>query len=265
MDINFRGLVSRLLPQPTNDGNNNPQPIRFGRYNEVYSVPLMRKQHALADEGSYFTANNKDSEITGQAVTSMDLTKPTILIQNVDSPGNSAAKRIYLDYITILNGSTAYSNATSNTGMFFYLNIDTILRYSSAGTALTVQNVNGDVPNRASIAQAYAGAIVTTTASPALRNITGRRFMRLPVSGTVMSIANADRWYFNFGGVEIGGAETTTDTTSATVENKWVSRSIPCPPIVIGPQQSFLFNINTIVNSASVGGTFFVDIGWIER
>ena len=265
LDGFLRALVSRGLPQPTPDGSPQTQIIRGMRYNELATIGLMRKQHALADEGSFFVANGGDTAITGQTTQALDATKPSLLIQNTAPQSGGMGKRIYIDYISLLGGGTAYSNLTSNTGMYFYLGIDTILRYSSAGTALTVANVNGDVPNASSVAQVWAGAIVTLTAGSAFRTIGGRRLMRLPVSSTVLSTANADRWYFNFGGVETGAFETSTDTTSATLESKWVSRYINCPPIIIGPQQSFLFNINCITGGTVTAGNLFYEIGWSER
>src|SRR5437764_675039 len=115
LDAIIKGLVSRMLPQPVPDNTGMVTPSRFGRYNEQFVVPLMRTQHGLADEGTYFTASahsapassTDDVAITGQTTTAYDGTKPSFLIQNIDSPSNMGAKRIYLDWLSLLNGATA--------------------------------------------------------------------------------------------------------------------------------------------------------------
>jgi len=255
-------LVSRILPAAQIDGPESERSLRGGRYGEAFVASIVRKSHVLADEGSYYTANNLQTAITGQAVSAYDATKPSIVIFNSDSPSNPTAKRIYLDYIALVAGGTAYSNATSNTVSLCSIATDNVNRYSSGGTALTVQNVNQDAPTRPSVGLAYAGAITTTTAN-ALRTLSGQRLFRLPVSATALSLANVDRWNINFGGVEqVIDLQT---QISATLEATAVARSISFPPVVIGPGQSFLFNIATICNSSPVGGTLHYDLGWWER
>jgi hypothetical protein len=258
----WKTLVARSLPMVTQDGPESERTARGGRYGEVYTQPLVRKLHNLADEGSYFTANNAQTAITGQALNAFDATKPSIVIYNSDSAANPLAKRIYIDYIQLVAGGTAYSNGVSNTATYCHIATDNVNRYSSGGTALTVQNVNQDGAIRTTVASAYAGAITTTTAS-ALRTLSGYRLFRLPVSATALSLANVDRWNINFGGVEnIVDLQT---QISATLEATAVARSIAFSPVVIGPGQSFLFYITPIANSAPVGGTLHYDIGWWER
>lgn len=252
--------VSRDRAQTLLDGLFGP--ARASRYGEQTVVPMVRKQHALADEGSYFTANNGQTAITGQALAAVDLTKPSLVIDNTDSPTNPAAKRIYIDYLTMLAGATAYSNSTSNTITFAHIALDTINRYSSGGTELAINNPNGDYPQKASVARVYAGALTLATAK-ALRHLSGYRLMRLPVSATAMSLANVDRWFCNFGGVENAGDQHVQ--ASATLEATAVARNIGFPPVVIGPGQSFLFYITNISNSGATGGTLHYDCGWWER
>jgi len=255
-------ITGRQLPAPTIDGQESETKARGGRYGELYNQPLVRKTHNLADEGSYFTMNNAQTAITGQAISALDLTKPSIVIFNSDSVGNPLAKRIYLDYIALSAGATAYSNGVSNTITYAHIATDNVNRYSSSGTALTVNNPNQDGPIRASVALGYAGAIVTTTAS-ALRHLSGYRIFRLPVSATALSLANVDRWMCNFGGVEPVVDQQTQ--LSATLEATAVARNLCFAPVIIGPGQSFLFYITSIANSAPVGGTLNYEIGYWER
>lgn len=259
----IQGANFRILPYPQPDGNNSD--VRIGRYGDQYTVGIVRKQHGLADEGTYWVANGGTTAITGQTTVAYDATKPSLLLTNGDTYSNTTNKRVYIDYIALTAGATAYSNATSNTGMFFSYGLDAGNRYSSGGTALTVVNPNMDLSQKSAVSLVYAGAIVTTTASGSFRTITSQRVLRLPVSATVLSTAIADRFFFNFGGVETTGTDTTGDTTSATLEAKWVQRYFQLPPTVIGPQQSFLFNINCIAGGAVTAGNFNYEIGFWER
>src|SRR5438445_338064 len=52
----IKAVISRALPQAGLDTTE--QPLRIGRYQDLYTVGAVRKQHVLADEGSYFVANN---------------------------------------------------------------------------------------------------------------------------------------------------------------------------------------------------------------
>lgn len=258
----MRAIISRVLPQANPDSANVDDSLRGARYGELYTFPISRKQHNLADEGSYFTANNLQTAITGQSSTAYDATKPSLLLVNTDSLANQAAKRIYLDYIMLLNGGTAYSNATSNTGIMWGASMDQGNRYSSGGTQLTTNNPNNDVAKASSVALAYAGAIVTTTAQ-SLRTIVGQRLMRAPVSATALTLANLDQFFFNFGGVE--GHPANVPQASATLEATVVSKSFNGPPLIIGPNQSLLFNINCIAGGAVTPGNLIYEVGWWER
>ena len=259
----LRLLVSRALPSANTDSANQDVGARGGRYGELAVLPYVRKQHLLADEGSYFVAANAQTAITGQAITAFDATKPSLIIANTDSSGNPAAKRIYLDYIHLLNGGTAYSNGVSNTGSFWSMQIDNGNRWSSAGTLLTVASPNMDLASATSVAQVHAGALTVTTATAAMRTLVGYRLMRAPVSATALTLANVDVFHFNFGGVE--AHPNWQLQASATVEATAVQKNFAGPPVVIGPGQSILFNIANVSNSAAVAGNFFYEVGWWER
>src|ERR1700752_2690867 len=99
-------ITSRSLPQANTDGVEGE--LRGGRYREAYTLSLVRKQHALADEGSYRVTNNNSSTagITDNLGTAFSATVPTVIIYNSDSPANPGYKRIHLDFIN-LNTVTA--------------------------------------------------------------------------------------------------------------------------------------------------------------
>lgn len=264
--VDIRGFISRILPAASTDDSQNTKLLRAGRYDELYSLSPVRKSHILADEGSYFIANGgNQTAITGSAGTAYSGTAAQLVIYNSDSTSNPNAKRIYLDYHYLLNGGTASSNSTSNTNTYYAIYLDTGNRYSSAGTNLTsnIVNPNMDLAARASVANVYFGAVVTTAATGAARAIVPQRLFRAPVSGTALTLANVDQWRFNFGGVESSPANSVQ--ASATVEATMVDKSFNLPPIVIGPNQSFVMSVWQIVSSAPVAATYLPEVAWWER
>src|SRR5712671_5143858 len=99
-DSNEIGRVSRGLPQPTVDGQ--PAVQRLGRYGSNLVENIIPKMHVLADEGSYFVANNSGTGVaTIAAPTSFTDTAPLFTLNNVDTAQNAANKRIYLDWLRI--------------------------------------------------------------------------------------------------------------------------------------------------------------------
>jgi hypothetical protein len=165
----------------------------------------------------------------GPAATGWVATTPALVVYNGASAGGP---RIYLDYLYLLNGGTAFSNSTSNTGMFFAIYIDAGNRFSSGGTGLTPKNVNQD-SNQGSYAAINFGAPTATAASGAVRSLVGQRLFRAPVSATALTLANMDDWMFNFGGVE-GGPANIVGSSGVLQAN--ISHSVfNLPPVVIGP------------------------------
>lgn len=258
-----KGLVARMLPVPNLDSQNVDVPWRVGRYNEGYVLSLIRKHHLLADEGSYFVFNNAQSGITGQTNTSYTATAPTISIYNGDIQGNVQSRRVYLDYIHLLNGSTAFSNATSNTGTFLTVVLDT-QDGVTGGTLLSPANPNQDATAApACKAIVRVGALTAPALTAAAQTIIGQRLIRLPVSSTALTLANVDQFHFNFGGVEAGMA--LPNQASATLEAYAVGRVLNLPPVVIGPGQSAFIYVVSIAGGAVTAGNFLPEIGLFMR
>lgn len=255
----IKGFVRRVLPGLSNDSVDTDVAMRLWSRGEQTVVSMIRKAHSLAEEGSYFTASNLQTAITGPAGTAFSATAAMLSIYN--SSTVTAPVRISLDYLNLLAGATAMSNATSNTGTFWSLVVDTTNRYTSGGTALTPKNVNME-SNNSSVAVINFGALVTTAAQAA-RSIVGQRLFRVPVSATALSLANYDTWQINFGGVE--NNPPIFAPASATVQANINNALYTAPPAVIGPGQTLLLHMWTIVNSAPVGGTFLPEVAWWER
>src|ERR1041384_6542634 len=134
----LKGWVSRMLPQAEQD--NDPGIVRLGRFGDVWTIGAVRKQHALADEGSYFVANNSGTGVaTAAAPTAFSDTAPLLTINNSDTAGNQNSKRIHLDWIRLTQ--TAVGTAGVDLRLRGILDTTT----PSAGTPLTPVCPNSDV------------------------------------------------------------------------------------------------------------------------
>src|SRR3954463_1039360 len=127
----IKGIVQRALPTFNQDSTNNDVSVRQAAYGEVYTQPLVRKQHNLADEGSYFVATNNQTGIVPTYGTSLVATSPFISIYN-----SNAVARLYLDYIALV---AIAAGAQTTTAGYTAISVvtDSINRYTSGGSALT--------------------------------------------------------------------------------------------------------------------------------
>src|SRR5262249_32533032 len=148
-----------ILPQPVTDTAD--QEVRLTKYGDVSVSSVVRKQHALADEGTYFITNNAQTGIATPTATTFAATTPMVIISNTDSAGNGQnAKRIYLDYIDLVT-TAAGSFASGGVNLQTAVVIDNSLRYSSGGTDITANIVspNMDVAKRTSVATVQFGSL----------------------------------------------------------------------------------------------------------
>lgn len=228
----IRGIVQRALPTSNPDSGNNDVAVRQGSYGEVYTQPLVRKSHNLADEGSYFIINNAQTGITPPLAVGFVATTPALVFYNNDI---TLGRRIYLDYInlTSLVAVTATSSVVGEANAFFAAVIDSGNRYSSGGTVLTAPvSPNLTFSVTAPSVNVEFGAITATAASTSVRTLVGQRVTRPSPTTSALDLVG-DSWFFNFGGVE------GTMNASQTVTNVNLI-PVPMPPVIIGPGQSFL-------------------------
>jgi hypothetical protein len=242
------GLVSRSLPQPTVDGQEGEQ--RLGRYRSAYVESLVPKMHLLADEGSYFVANNSGTGVATTATpTAFSDTAPLFTINNVDTAQNAANKRIYLDFIRV-TGTAAGTAGTD-------LRIRGVLDYTvpSAGTLLTSLNVNTDVPKSSSIATCR---ILPTgvTQSGNSRVVIGTQIV-IPAQTANIPVAGSEA-LLNFGGVD----QIYPVYNSAAGANV-VKFAYNLPPIVIGPGAVFMLEF--LITAQTAASSWTVEAGWWER
>lgn len=259
MDIRaqMQGWVSRLLPQAETD--NDSGNVRVGRYGDVWTIGAVRKQHALADEGSYFVTNSgSQTGILSSPATGFVATTPACIIANTDSAANSNAKRIHLDFMNLVT-TVVGSAASGLVNLQAALYLDNSNRYASGGTNISsfIVNPNMDVAARASVAQVYFGALTAAAASGNVRAVCPLRVIRPAVSGTVLDVVGETKW-FNFGGVEgsLNGSITIANANFITV---------PMPPIIIGPGQCALIYLWQNVGATPVAATYAPEFGWWER
>jgi hypothetical protein len=249
----IRGLVQRALPFLKPDSTDNDVGLRLWPYGEVATQPLIRKAHGLADEGSYFVANNAQTGVASPAVATFTAASPLLIVQNGYPVGGP---RVYLDYLALVT-TAAGGWASAGVNEQLTVVVDTANRYSSGGTTLTPQNPNtGALVGSAPQVGVYFGAPTATSAGASARTICGLRILRPAVSATVADVIGELK-ILNFGGVEA------TMNGSITIAN---ANQIPhpLPPVVIAPGGTALvyFTLNGTTPSAA---SFAPELGLFVR
>lgn len=217
-------------------------------YGNLIVAPLHHKQHALADEGSYFTLKTAapGTGVAGHAApTTLDDTKPYLLLHNGASATQTPSRRMYLDYLRL----TVTAAGTGGSAVNVAFKTDAGNRRSSAGTAMTPVNANQDDSTASAIA-AWVGPVVASAATSAARLQYAQ-----PVR-PVISVAQ-DVYTFTFGqGVQTVPALISSGTAIAhLVYNHG--------PLIIGPNQSLLVHIWQPAQSAA--SSYEVEMGFWER
>lgn len=245
--VTSQAQANRELPaaQP----NNALQPVRTSRYMEPY-VQLIggSKMTGLADEGSYFTATNATlgTALTGTAApTAFSATVALLSLYNGAITGSAGAKNIYLDWLRL----EPRAAGTNGTNFLFAMSIDAGNRFTSGGTAITPVNVNMN-SNAATGAVLNVGALTIAAASASVRRA---------AHGQVRSVIKVigDSYLFTFG-------QAVAPSVGMPLEGTLQAMiPIACPPIVLGPNSTFLFH--EIAASQSVAATYEFSMGWHER
>jgi len=254
-----RGLVQQLRPASINtDTPNVDVAARQWRYGELVTQPIVRKQHALADEGSYFVANNAQTAVGPGTQVAFTAVNPFILLQNTSPVATDI--RVSLDYINLVSATAGSGTASTAVFQAAAVVLDQGLRFSSGGFQLTPLHTNMDL-SRTSVVTCYAGTLTAAAATGSARTICGQRNIRSGVSTTV-PFTVSDIININFGGVESAGS---VGGTAANLFANACILSHSFPAVVIGPQQSALFYTYTIGVTALTAPTFFTEFGWWER
>lgn len=233
------GIFRNRPPAGTTDNAQGGGPGRASWYSDAYVVPVGSARSTLAEEGSYFTANNATTatEITGHAAPAIgeEATKPLLYLYN------GGPRFITIDQVSI---RTETVNASATDVYYTAVTTDELSR-DSGGTALSVVNARSDNP-LTSGATVYFGAVVCT---PAASKLVGRHLIRQTIGVT------EDRYHFQFGEPLVS-----TPAYVATVSD--IYRSFP--PVVIAPGGEFLL-ASIDPSGAGTAATHEVMLGFWER
>lgn len=249
-DVNQLLTVASIKPAGTTDGNTLTGNPRAGRYREQYGLSIVPTKHVLADEGSYFTANNGQ---TGQASaaaapTTFTAITPAFIIFNNAPASNPLSPKIYLDYVL-----WAVSAApTATTSVQAAIVRDTTNRFSALGTGgvqLTPVKANSAGPSSAALIWS-GGQLVATAASNNAVFPVGNRIIR----GTI-PVVN-DVYLLSFGSVD----DVATTCATAAVATHILE---PAPPMVLNPGECGLIYLWYPAMTAAI--TLLPEIGWWER
>jgi hypothetical protein len=239
----------------TQDGNTAGVYMRGGRYGEAYSLSLVPTKHLLADEGSYFTAQNPAIG-TGVAlnaqIQAFSDTNALFVLKN-NAPLGSGL-RIYLDYLRLILTATT----TSAVSIDFLVKLDYISRVpttAASGTAMTPVNVNGDdATGSAMSALAFnnSGAMTIAAASPSAR-VAARAHLATGI-GLV-----GDEYILQFGASERSSSAALT-AAKAVAPGRYVADAAP---VIFGPQQYAVIHRWSLTEAGPPSYEF--ELGWWER
>lgn len=246
-------LGRRGKPTPVGDGVSTQ--ARASRYGEPYVLPLFTTKHALADEGSYFTAMNATPG-TGiaqtAAVTSFTDTIAFMVIKNNAAVGSNV--RLYLDRLKLI----LTASATAIASVDFLVKLDTIDRSpttASTGTTLTPVNVNMDdssASNAVIIAYNATASMTVAASSASARKVTRAH------AATGLGFAG-DSLIVQFGATE---ASSTMGLTA--VRAVGASQTVcEAAPVIIGPQQTAVLYRWSLTEAAAV--SYEYELSWFER
>lgn len=210
--------------------------------------------HGAADEGSYYAVTNPtpgtliatttsvvDDAATASATHAQNV--PVMHYKNGYAATDPQGKCSYFKYLRMMLSQVPTSASTWR----FAIRIGNVSRYTSGGSALTPQNVNGASSNT-SPSICYFGAVVTAL-DPA---------NRLVSNGTVGSVipVTLDVWTFTF-----GDSVQPSNFLNGSASAKNVT--IALPPICIGPGGYMQFEMWGTSNAAAPSWEF--EMGVVER
>ena len=202
---------------------------------------------AVADSGSYFTANNAATGVaTAAAPTAFSDTAPFCVLTNTTAAG-TGSKSMYLDWMRF------YETAAGTAGVSMFLKMQLDATVATGGTLLVPKSTNSN-DGAASIA---AIRLLPTgiAATGFVRVLIGNWFV-IPTQTTPLAVNT--EVYIKFGGVD-GFSTTYTGAATAAVYSKNVYNF---PPVVIGPGYGLSVQHNITTQSAASSWAF--EFGWVE-
>lgn len=236
--------------QPTEYSDGAEVPLIASLHGEQYVQGVYGgKLWAPADRGQYFLGTNPTvaTGIAGiAAADGYNAAETLFLLYNTATAAEKT--RIFLDFLELQ--CTVVD--TAGTDLRFDHHIDNIDRFTSGGTNITPVNVNMESSASAK-GRLRFGAVVSTAASASVRYLGGRQLASTDL------VAN-DLMLFTYGGSNSFSNQNSNLTEEATLARFW---HVACPPVVLGPGDSYLFTLNSASQSGAATYTF--NCGWVER
>jgi len=202
---------------------------------------------AVADSGSYFTANNGSTGVaTAATPTAFSDTAPFCVITNTTGAG-TGSKTIYLDWLRF------FETVAGTAGVSMRLKAQLDNTVATGGTLLAPKSTNSN-DGAASVA---AIRLLPTgiAASGNVRVVIGDHFV-IPTQTTPLAVFTEVG--IKFGGVD-GFSSVYTGAATAAVYSKM---QYNWPPIAIGP--GYALSIQHLITSQSAASTWAFEFGWVE-
>ena len=239
--------TSKLRPTKNNDGTSVVRPTRTGSYSEAATIPYGVGRISMADEGSYYVAQNAimGTNLTGHVAPAY--ADAGIGTKSIIHFFNGGTKDVYLDYLSL---TTVVANASATAvGFSAWTDQKGSSSHTSGGTAITtITNTRSDSTNTTGITL-VAGVCVTAPTTNVHRVL--QRLVK-PYIGVAL-----DSYTFAFGNsafLPTGIALVTAVTHTVT----------GCPPVVVGPGCNWMF-AQLGPSGASTAMTFNFELGFWER
>ncbi len=237
--------VNKLRPTKVADNTAGILPTRAGVYNEAAVIPYGTGRISMADEGSYFVAQNATvgTQLTGHVAPAIADTNTKSIIHFF----NAGTKDVYLDYLVL---TTVVANASATAVDFLaWTDSKGVTGLTSGGTAITtIYPTRSDSTNTSGITLT-AGACVTAPLTNIHRVL--QRTVK-PYIGVAL-----DSYSFVFG----NGAWAPTGYALVTAVTNTIAS---CAPVVVAPGGNFYF-VQTGPSGAATAMTFELEMGFWER
>lgn len=237
--------TAKLRPTGNPDGTTVVTPSRTGKYSEAAILPYGTGRMGMADEGSYFVAQNATvgTQLTGHVAPAIADTNTKSIIHFF----NGGTNDIYLDYLTL---TTVVANASATAVDFLaWTDNKGTTGLTSGGTAITsISNTRSNNTSTSGMTLT-AGACVTAPVTNIHRVL--QRTVK-PYIGVAL-----DSYSFVWG----NGAWAPTGYALITAVTNTLTS---CAPVVIGPGGNFYF-VQTGPSGATTAMTFEFELGYWER
>ncbi len=237
--------TAKLRPTKNADSTTVTTPSRTGSYSEAAVMPYGIGRVAMADEGSYYVAQNATvgTQLTGHVAPAIADTNTKSIIHFY----NAGALDVYLDFLVI---TTVVANASASAVDFLaWTDNKGATGLTSGGTAITsINNTRSNSSNTSGI-NLTAGACVTAPVTNIHRVL--QRTVK-PYIGVAL-----DSYSFVFG----NGAWAPTGYALVTAVTNTITS---CAPVIVAPGGNFYF-VQTGPSGSATAMTFEFEMGYWER